>query len=208
VRALAGVEPHPPLDAAALEVRPGPGLVVVGSHVGLTNAQVDGLRAEGGLREIAVDVPVVLAGRDVVPEAAAQVRAGLEGGLDVLLVTSRVVAPSPDPGAALAAARRVSAAVSDVVRAALPARPSWVVAKGGITSHDVAVRGFGMRRATVEGQLFDGLVSVFRPVEAAPDAVGVPYVVFAGNVGDAGTLAEVVTRLRAPQTRRDHADPS
>jgi len=64
------------------------------------------------------------------------------------------------------------------------AKPSWVVAKGGITSHDVAVRGLGIRRAEVIGQLLPGMVSVFRPVEAAPEAVGIPYVVFAGNVGD------------------------
>jgi hypothetical protein len=41
----------------------------------------------------------------------------------------------------------VSTAVIDVVRAAVAAKPAWVVAKGGITSHDVAVRGLGIRRA-------------------------------------------------------------
>jgi uncharacterized protein YgbK (DUF1537 family) len=67
--------------------------------------------------------------------------------------------------------------------------------QGGITSHDVAVRGLGIRRARVLGQLFPGLVSVFRPVEAAPEAVGTPYIVFAGNVGDDDTLADVVDRF-------------
>ncbi len=36
------------------------------------------------------------------------------------------------------------------------------------------------------------MVSVFRPLEADERAVGMPYVVFAGNVGDEGTLAEIV----------------
>ena len=76
---------------------------------------------------------------------------------------------------------------------ALEARPSWVVAKGGITSHDVAVRGLRMRRAEVLGQLFPGTVSVFRPVDAAPEAVGMPYVVFAGNVGNEETLAQAIS---------------
>jgi uncharacterized protein YgbK (DUF1537 family) len=67
-----------------------------------------------------------------------------------------------------------------------------VVAKGGITSHDVAVHGLGMRRADVVGQLFPGMVSVLRPVEAADEAIAVPYVVFAGNVGDDNTLADLV----------------
>ena len=70
------------------------------------------------------------------------------------------------------------------------------MAKGGITSHDVAVRGLGIRRAGVLGQLFPGLVSVLLPLDAAPEAVGTPYVVFAGNVGDETTLASVIDRFR------------
>jgi uncharacterized protein YgbK (DUF1537 family) len=90
----------------------------------------------------------------------------------------------------------VSTAVIEVVRGALAAEPAWVVAKGGITSHDVAVHGLGIRRATVLGQLLPGMVSVFRPEDADERAVGMPYVVFAGNVGDEGTLAEIVERFR------------
>jgi uncharacterized protein YgbK (DUF1537 family) len=37
---------------------------------------------------------------------------------------------------------------------------------------------------------------VFRPLDAAPGAVGTPYVVFAGNVGDEQTLADIVDRFR------------
>ena len=65
-----------------------------------------------------------------------------------------------------------------------------------ITSHDVAVHGLGIQRAQVIGQMLPGLVSVLVPEVAAPEAVGVPYVVFAGNVGDDDTLAHVVTVLR------------
>jgi hypothetical protein len=51
----------------------------------------------------------------------------------------------------------------------------------------------------VAGQLFPGVISVLRPVDAAPEAIGMPYVVFAGNVGDDGTLAEVVAILNDQQ---------
>ena len=111
---------------------------------------------------------------------------------DVLLFTSRTLVRDTDPAASLEISRRVSTAVIEVVRGAVAAEPAWVVAKGGITSHDVAVRGLGIRRATVLGQLLPGLVSVFRPVEALPQIVGTPYVVFAGNVGDENTLAYVI----------------
>jgi uncharacterized protein YgbK (DUF1537 family) len=53
-----------------------------------------------------------------------------------------------------------------------------------------------VRRAIVLGQLLPGLVSVFQPVEAAPEIVGTPYVVFAGNVGDEQTLAYVIDLFR------------
>ena len=112
-------------------------------------------------------------------------------------------APVQTPKESLAISRTVSTAVIEVVRAALTARPAWVIAKGGITSHDVAVRGLGIRRATVLGQLLPGLISVFRPIEAAPEAVGTPYVVFAGNVGDDHTLADVIDLFTD-----DHEGPS
>jgi uncharacterized protein YgbK (DUF1537 family) len=90
--------------------------------------------------------------------------------------------------------------VVEVVRGARAAAPAWVIAKGGITSHDVAVGGLGIRRAEVLGQLLPGMVSVLRPVEAAPEAVGVPYVVFAGNVGDESTLATVIDVFRGEES--------
>jgi uncharacterized protein YgbK (DUF1537 family) len=134
----------------------------------------------------------------VVAATARQVTTAL-GRSDVLLSTSRTVAAGGDSVGSLAIARRVSAALSGTVRAALAAAPAWIVAKGGITSHDVALSGLGIRRATVAGQLFPGLISVFHPIDAAPGAVGKPYVVFAGNVGDDGTLAQVVAILNGEQ---------
>jgi uncharacterized protein YgbK (DUF1537 family) len=112
------------------------------------------------------------------------------------MFTSRALLRDVDPAASLEIARQVSTAVIDVVRAAVSAEPAWVIAKGGITSHDVAVRGLGIRRATVLGQLLPGMVSVFQPIDAAPQIVGTPYVVFAGNVGDETTLAYVIDLFR------------
>ena len=78
------------------------------------------------------------------------------GSSDVLLFTSRTLMRGDDADDSLAVSRNVSTAVIEVVRAALAAKPSWIVAKGGITSHDVAVRGLGIRRAEVLGQLAPG----------------------------------------------------
>jgi uncharacterized protein YgbK (DUF1537 family) len=201
VRALAGLDPRDALRAADLwpDGHPGGhGLVVVGSHVGLTSRQVAVARDRGGLAEVELDVAAVAdAARrhGHVAEATRLVVSALDHS-DVLLVTSRELRRGRDAAESLDISRRVSAAVTEVVHGALPARPAWVVAKGGITSHDVAVRGLGIRRARVLGQLFPGLVSVFRPLDAAPEVVGIPYVVFAGNVGDETTLASVIDRFR------------
>ena len=186
VRALLGLGPKAPLRGGQLWPAgrpPGHGLVVVGSHVGQTSRQVAALTARGGVTGVELDVPALVRGDDVIAPAVRQVTSAL-GASDVLLCTSRTVVPGREAAGSLAIARVVSAALSTIVRQAVAAGPAWVVAKGGITSHDVAVSGLGIRRAEVAGQLFPGLISVFRPLDAAPAAIGRPYVVFAGNVGD------------------------
>ena len=198
VRALLGMGPKAPLRGAQIwppgsPAASGHGLVVVGSHVGQTSRQVAALIARGGVTGVELDVPALVRGDSVITPAVRQVAAAL-GHSDVLLYTSRTVLAG-----GLAIARAVSAALSQIVRETLAAagspgraRPAWIVAKGGITSHDVAVYGLGIRRAEVIGQLFPGVISVFRPLEAAPGAIGRPFVVFAGNVGDEETLRQVV----------------
>ena len=84
----------------------------------------------------------------------------------------------------------------------MSAQPAWILAKGGITAHDVALSGLGIRRARVAGQLFPGMISVLHPIDAAAEAVGMPYVVFAGNVGDDAALAEAVAILNGEQADR------
>jgi uncharacterized protein YgbK (DUF1537 family) len=211
VRALSGLGPKPPLRGAQIwgeergaqmrgdGRRGGHGLVVVGSHVGQTSRQVDALRAGGGTTDIELDVPAVLAGGPDVAAVTARRVSGALAGSDVLLYTSRAVVAGRDAADSLTIARTVSAALSRIVHDALAARPAWVIAKGGITSHDVMLHGLGIRRAEVAGQLFPGTISVFRPLDAAAEAVGMPYVVFAGNVGDDGTLAQVVAILNGEQ---------
>jgi uncharacterized protein YgbK (DUF1537 family) len=205
VRALAGLAPMAPLRGQAIwsgTRRGGYGLIVVGSHVGQTSRQVTALRDRRATADIELDVAAVIASPErVVAETARQVAAAL-GRSDVLLYTSRTPVRGRDAADSLAIARAVSAALSRTVRQALAAEPAWVIAKGGITSHDVALYGLGIRRAEVAGQLFPGLISLFRPVDAAPEAIGMPYIVFPGNVGDDQALARVVAILHADQQDR------
>src|SRR6185295_19331076 len=97
-QALAGLDHQPPLTAADIwpdgrrDVETGGhGLVVVGSHVGLTSRQVAVARERGGVVEVELDVPAVAdpARRDAhVADITARVVGALADS-DVLLFTSR-----------------------------------------------------------------------------------------------------------------------
>jgi len=206
VRALAGIEPRAPLAAGDVPRLPrrAHGLIAVGSHTRTTTDQVDLLRAQSGLLELELSVPLLVDPdrRDgQVAELAEAVRAALVES-DVLLCTSRTLRAASDPDASLRIANTVSAALVEVVAQARSCRPSWVVAKGGITSHDVAAAGLQIRRAWVIGQFPPGGVSLFEPIQAPDDVIGMPYVVFPGNVGQPGMLADVVATLRNSPTHR------
>jgi uncharacterized protein YgbK (DUF1537 family) len=69
-----------------------------------------------------------------------------------------------------------------------------VLAKGGITSSDVATKGLSVKRAMVLGQLLPGVpVWKLGPESRYPDLI---YVVFPGNVGGPDALAEAAEKLK------------
>ena len=72
--------------------------------------------------------------------------------------------------------------------------PRFIIAKGGITSSDVATDGLDVRRAWVLGQILPG-VPVWRLNEESRFP-GLPYVVFPGNVGTDDSLARAIEILR------------
>jgi uncharacterized protein YgbK (DUF1537 family) len=118
-------------------------------------------------------------------------------GSEVLVTTSRAVVTGADAATSLSIARTVSGALVEIVRRVVDhTTPSWLVAKGGITASDVATAGLGIGRAWARGTLLPGIVSVWEPVSGT--APGLPFVVFAGNVGDDDALRSVVTILRGP----------
>ena len=205
-RALVGQEPHLPLETDELAaIRRGGlaedargGLVVVGSHVALTTSQLGRLVQRRSPVQVELDVTAVLGEQaDAhVAEVARRAADALAEG-DVVVSTSRRLVAPADRDEALAVARRVSTALVSVVQQVLAARPPrFVVAKGGITSSDVAARGLGIERAMVRGPMLPGIVSLWEPVDGP--ARGIPYIVFAGNVGGPDSLADVVDRLARP----------
>jgi uncharacterized protein YgbK (DUF1537 family) len=216
VRARSGQHATPAIDAGRLseilaaaphepgELRPDTehGLIAVGSHVGLTTRQLDRLRTRGNIVELELDVPTLLRPRDSeahvsdVARRAADLLRSNDSASDVVISTSRTLVTGADAVDSLVIARTVSAALVTTVREIVAqVRPAFVLAKGGITSSDTATEGLSIRRAWSRGTMLPGIVSMWEPVSGP--AQGIPYIVFAGNVGDDEALADVVTTLRS-----------
>jgi len=196
VRARFGLPRRPILDPARVIAGSGPGLIVVGSYVPRSTAQLEQARALPGTRAVEVAVDALLgAGRDAaIAGAAAAIRAAWAAGDDALLFTSRTLHTAEDDAGNLRIGQAVSSAMVAIVRA-LDTPPAWFIAKGGVTSSDMATKALGIRHATVLGALLPG-VPVWRAV--ASERWGtVPLVVFPGNVGGEDDLARAAAGLHA-----------
>ncbi|MBK8459365.1 MAG: four-carbon acid sugar kinase family protein [Micropruina sp.] len=200
VRAMIGQAVRAPLSADDVaRIRPqasaNGGLIVVGSHVALTTSQLDVLRDRRSPVEYEIDVTQVLGerGADHLDDIVARVSESLRSE-NVVVRTSRTLVRGADGDDSLRIARAISDAVVHVVRTVLTqTRPRFVIAKGGITSSDVAARGLEIGRAQVRGPMLPGIVSLWEPITGP--AQGIPYIVFAGNVGTQESLADVVDTL-------------
>jgi uncharacterized protein YgbK (DUF1537 family) len=194
VKILAGLPDPPPVAPSELVAGlPGRGLMIVGSVVPRTDAQLAALRRIPGLAWIELTVAHVLEAGTRRPEIARVVDAVQDAwahGLDAVVYTSRAATAPRD----LDAGRQVSSALVEVV-SALPAAPRYVVAKGGITASDLATEALGMRLARVLGPVLPG-VPVWQ-MGAETRWPGLPLIVFPGNVGEADALARLVAGLRA-----------
>jgi uncharacterized protein YgbK (DUF1537 family) len=194
----AGIPPRAllaPAEVATAES--GGGLIVVGSHVPRTTSQLEYLLRQPGVQAVAIEVAALLDESqrlDTINRAAQEIAAGLQQGHDMVLFTSRQLVTGSDAAGSLSISQRVSAGVVAVVQA-LTVRPRYVLAKGGITSSDVATRGLGVHRALVLGQILPGVpVWQLGPETRYP---GLSYIVFPGNVGGPEALGQITSALRA-----------
>ena len=207
VRVRGGLGPAAPLQANHLwQNGDGGGLVIVGSHVARTTAQVQQALELSGLCSIEAHVPLLLneatrqrelAHLTDAVDAALCPAAG--AARDVLLYTSRELVTGADAAANLDIVERISTALVQVVQG-LSRRPAWLIAKGGITSSDIATQALDIRRARVLGQAIAGVPIWQTGSESRwPEMV---YVVFPGNVGGPSALADMIAILR--QSPRHH----
>lgn len=198
VRVRAGQSPRPLLTAKDLSLDKGQGaLFVVGSHVPRTTAQLAALIGHGDVHEVELNVDLLLQANERQAEIERVVmlaEENLQEDEDVVVYTSRKLIVGNDDESTLSIGQRVSESLVSVVQG-ISARPRYLLAKGGITSSDIATKGLEMEKAMVLGQILPG-VPVWR-LGLKCRHPGLSYIVFPGNVGDDQALVEIQKSLSA-----------
>jgi uncharacterized protein YgbK (DUF1537 family) len=186
------VEDRPLLTRREMSPCTGAGLIVAGSWVARTTAQIEELVASRPVSAVEISAALLQSDStrtEEVERAASAVTEALRKNVTVLLSTSRARLQTSD---FLAGGKRIMSGLCDVVTRIAP-RPGFVVAKGGITSIEIARTALGCSQAEVLGQVLKG-VPVWK-LGAGSRWSDVPYVVFPGNVGDGAALLKVVETL-------------
>ncbi len=191
VNARLGTPEPPLLDSTALGVGKGAGLTVVGSYVLKTTEQLHHLLATG-VQGVELSVSALLEAstrKAEVNRAAEAVNRHMADGVSPVVYSSRELVIGDSVNEHLDINRRVSEGLVEVVRR-LERVPSFLVAKGGITSSDLAIKALGVERAVIAGQVIAG-VPVWR-LDDSSRFPSLPFVVFPGNVGTEHDLTNVV----------------
>ena len=197
VQARIGLPKRPILDASVINSggTENGGLIVVGSYVPKTTTQLETLLASDELEKIELNVADLVDKQKcatTIDGILDRLENAITSGKNTVVYTSRKLVIGENPSESLAIGNAVSAGLVSIV-SRLKSQPRFIIAKGGITSSDVATKGLGIRRAMVLGQAAPGI-----PVWSIGEEgkfPGMSYVVFPGNVGGDDELAKLVSRL-------------
>jgi uncharacterized protein YgbK (DUF1537 family) len=195
VPVLAGLPPRPLLIPEQLSRRKGKAvLVIIGSYVPKTSAQLAHLQKQSGLQFIEIKVPDLLSDKreSTLRQVTFMTEQYLQEGKTIVLHTSRTLITGADDTGRLHIGQQVSAGLVNILQN-IRHEPAYILAKGGITSSDIATQALGIKRALVLGQILPG-VPVWKP-DHESKFPGVPYIVFPGNVGGPDALSEIVEKL-------------
>jgi uncharacterized protein YgbK (DUF1537 family) len=163
------------------------GCFIVGSHVKKTTQQLESLLAAEGVRGIELPIDRILDDAEtLMQETLSQMLAIAQQGLTPVVFTARKEVRIDDVEKRQKLGKTVSDFLVDIVRR-LPFIPSYLVAKGGITSHDILTHGLEVSTARVMGQAINSVPCIM----AQRDGKNLPYIIFPGNVGGIDSLREV-----------------
>lgn len=192
-----GKQPLPAEEMGKYDATPNPGVVLVGSHVKKSTAQLYALLEEDTVTGIEVDVKKLRDNPDnrdkLLTAILQEINAAYENKQTPVIYTSREELQFETTQARLDFGVAVSSFLMDIVRR-LPKNISFLISKGGITSNDVLSDGLQLQSARLLGQILPGC-SMVRTPETHPQFPSLPVVLFPGNVGDNQGLVTVYRRL-------------
>ena len=189
-KAIAGIPDIPLLDRSILSpltthLSP---LFIVGSHVKKTTRQLECLLSTEGTCGIELDVQRILDDSvALMTETQQVIRQVVDEHLTPVVYTSRQEIRLDDADQRQHLGQQVSDFLVDIVRQ-LSFTPSYLVAKGGITSHDILTHGLNIKSARVLGQIVNSVPCIMTKA--------FPYIIFPGNVGNEESLKEVYLKLK------------
>lgn len=199
VKVMGGVPDQPLLtrDQMVVKETDHGGIIVVGSHTEKTTKQVEMLRENPKIAFVELDATLVkeeAAFAAEVDRCLALEETYIAEGTTVCIYTTRtlITADTGDKEDDLRLAVKISDAVQSLV-GRLSIVPSFVIAKGGITSSDVGSKALAVQKANVLGQIKPG-IPVWQTGEESKFPL-TPYVIFPGNVGEVSTLKEAAEVL-------------
>ena len=199
VKVMGGVSDQPLLTREQMVVKEtdNGGVIVIGSHTEKTTRQMEMLKEIPDIAFVELNARLVrdeAAFAREVERCLALEEEYISSGRTVCVYTTRtlITADTGDKEDDLRLAVSISDAVQSLV-GRLSIVPSFVIAKGGITSSDVGTKALAVQRANVLGQIKPGI-----PVWQTGDESKfpqTPYVIFPGNVGEDSTLKEAAEIL-------------
>ena len=199
VKVMGGVSNQPLLTREQMVVKEtdNGGIIVVGSHTDKTTRQMEKLRENKDIAFVELNATLVndeAAFAEEVERCLALEEEYISSGKSVCVYTTRalITADTGDKEDDLRLSVRISDAVQSLV-GRLTVTPSFVIAKGGITSSDVGTKALAVTRANVLGQIRPGIPVWQTGTESKFPLT--PYVIFPGNVGGDTTLKEAVEIL-------------
>ena len=191
IKARGGFEDRPLLTHPELTPVNTPGLIIAGSYVDKTSRQLNRLLDSGLAEGIELRVEQLEQKETTDNEIQAvgdYVNQLLAEGKNTVIYTSRDIQTNAERDFSETGSR-IMQSLCRVVRK-IDIKPGWIIAKGGITSIQVAKTGLDAKEAFAIGQILPG-VPVWRLLENAR-WTDIPYVVFPGNVGDDEALLKAV----------------
>ncbi|TGX83147.1 hypothetical protein E5358_04175 [Palleniella muris] len=191
-RSMSGICDKPYLSREDLGIKGDtPGVFIVGSHVRKTTIQLENLLTADTVRGIELPIERILDDKErLMAETIGTMSAVFRDGKTPVVFTARKEVRTDDPEKRQHLGRTVSDFLVDIVRN-LPFTPAYLVAKGGITSHDILTKGLAIKVGRVMGQAINSVPCVM--------AEKFGYIIFPGNVGGEKSLLYIHEKFKAPR---------